>query len=156
MVKLSLGGWSCHRFWILPSTVINVFSSGGIDGYVSNVFLCINPYLKTVTVPIQSFCYGERGIVQITEGYLNHATQWSWQKIAVIILPSQPNGLNLPLTKSIDYYIKGWGGCVVASECTKASIKVHTDTLKYKTSIFVKVTQSMWKSPLFCNRYLRR
>ena len=130
---ISAGGFGAVIDFDPSSTVINVFSSGGIDGYVSNVFLCINPYLKTVTVPDPIICYGERGIVQITEGYLNHATQWSWQKDSCDnITFASGTFLNLPLTKSIDYYIKGWGGCVVASECTKASIKVHTDTLKYQ------------------------
>lgn len=131
---ISIGGFGGVIDFEPSSSVINVFSSGGIDGYLSNVFLCVNPYLKTIEIPNPIVCYNSPGIVKITEGYLNHATQWSWQiGDCNEITFASGTILNLPITEDVDYYIRGWGGCVVTNECKKASLKVHTDTLKYQT-----------------------
>ena len=131
---ISIGGFGAVIDFDPSSSVINVFSSGGIDGFLSNVFLCVNPYLKTIEIPNPIVCYNSPGIVKIKEGYLNHATQWSWQiGDCNNITFASGTQLNLPIKSDVDYYIRGWGGCVVNNECKKASLKVHTDTLKYQT-----------------------
>lgn len=112
--------------------VINIISTGGLDAFLLNFFVCVNPYLKDVRVVTPNICWGERGLVQIAEAYLNGATQWSWQRNDCnSITFASGDFLDLRLTSDVSYFIKGSGGCVTKNDCVKADIRVFVDSLNY-------------------------
>ena len=114
--------------------VINIISTGGLDAYLLNFFVCVNPYIKDLRVVTPHICWGERGLVQIAEGYLNGATQWSWQRNDCSnITFASGDFLDIRLTSDISYFVKGSGGCVTTDNCLRADIKVFVDTISYRS-----------------------
>ncbi|MBC7884346.1 MAG: hypothetical protein H7X99_02655, partial [Saprospiraceae bacterium] len=129
---ISVGGFGAIVDFDPSSSELNIISSGGLDAFMVNIFICVNPYLKTIRAVRPEICKGQRGVVQIVEGFLNSATQWSWQKDSCTnITFASGNFIDQVLTENTTYYIKGFGGCVVADECKKVEIKVFTDSLQY-------------------------
>lgn len=112
---------------------LNIFSSGGLDAFMINVFVCVNPYIKELRVVKPNLCYGENVFIQIVEGHLNSATQWSWQreKCDNLTFAAGPF-LNIPVLNNTSFFVKGWGGCVVNDQCRKIDIQVFKDTLQYQ------------------------
>jgi hypothetical protein len=114
--------------------VINIISTGGLDAYLLNFFVCVNPYIKDLRVVTPEICWGERGLVQIAEGFLNGATQWSWQRNDCSnITFASGDFLDTRLTSDISYFVKGSGGCVTTDNCLRADIRVFVDTLNYRS-----------------------
>lgn len=115
------------------SNVVNIFSNGGLDGFLWNVFVCVNPYLKSIEVEKNVLCFGERVNIEITEGYLNDATQWSWQRDSCEnITFASGDALNVSVPRTTTFFVKGFGGCVSNDSCTSIPITVFTDTLNYR------------------------
>lgn len=112
---------------------INVISTGSLDGFMFNVFVCVNPYLKELRVVKPEICFGENILIQVVEGYLNSATQWSWQRNSCesITFAAGPF-LNIPVQNNTSFFVKGWGGCVLNDQCKKIDIRVHKDSLRYQ------------------------
>ncbi|MBK9737867.1 MAG: T9SS type A sorting domain-containing protein [Saprospiraceae bacterium] len=130
---ISTGGFGAIVDFDPTSGELNILSNGGLDAYLINDFICVNPYLKVVNVPRPEVCKGDRGLIQITEGYLNGASQWSWQKDSCSnITFASGSFIDQVLNKSINYYLKGSGGCIINSECRQINIKVFTDSLIYQ------------------------
>ena len=111
----------------------NIFSTGGLDAFLVSIFICINPYLKEIRAVKPEICLGENVLIQVVEGYLNNATQWSWQRNdCSSITFAAGNFLNIPVTQNTTFYIKGWGGCIINDPCKKIEIKVFKDSLRYQ------------------------
>lgn len=112
---------------------LNILSSGGLDAFMVNTFVCVNPYLKELRVSKSEICFGENAFMQVVEGYLNDATQWSWQRDKCDNLTfAAGTFLNLKVQNNTSFFVKGWGGCVLNDECKKIDIKVFKDTLRYQ------------------------
>jgi len=130
---ISTGGFSSIVDFDPSSGVVNIFSSGGLDGFLWSVFVCVNPYLKSIHVEKDMLCFGERVMIEITEGYLNDATQWSWQRDSCEnITFASGDLLNVRVPRNTIFYVKGFGGCISNDSCSAIPIKVFTDTLNYQ------------------------
>lgn len=130
---ISVGGFGAIVDFDPTSSEINIISSGGLDAFMSNVFICVNPYIKNVRAVKSELCEGERAVVQIVEGYLNSATQWSWQRDSCEnITFASGTFIDQNITKNTTYYLKGWGGCVLNDECKRIDISIFTDSLVYQ------------------------
>lgn len=113
---------------------INVISTGGLDAFLVDIFICVKPYLKTVQAVRPEICKGDRAVVQIVEGYLNSATQWSWQRDSCDnITFASGTFIDQSIQSSRSYFVKGFGGCVQDDICTKVDVKVFTDSLRYQS-----------------------
>jgi hypothetical protein len=129
---ISTGGYGAIVDFDPTINQINIISTGGLDAFMISIFACVNPYIKTLTAVRPEVCYGENILLQITEGYLNDATQWSWQKDNCDnITFASGTFLNIPISKNTTFYVKGYGGCVVSDPCKKIETRVFRDTLKY-------------------------
>ena len=130
---VTTGGFGAIVDFDPTSSEVSIFSSGGLDAFLSNVFICVNPYLKEVKVSKPEICLGENVMIQVVEGYLNNATQWSWQRENCnSITFAAGNFLNIPVTKNTTFYLKGWGGCIINDTCKRIDIRVFTDSLRYQ------------------------
>ncbi len=130
---ISTGGFGAIVDFDPGSSEVNIFSTGGLDAFLWNTFVCVNPYIKDLRVVKSEICLGEKILIQIAEGYLNSATQWSWQRDSCNnITFASGNFLNIPVEKNTSLFVKGFGGCVVNDECKKIDIRVFTDSLKYQ------------------------
>lgn len=115
------------------SSSTNIFSSGGLDGFMWNVFICINPYIKKLSVEKSILCAGDKVLIRVEEGYLNDATQWSWQRADCNSNTfASGDELNIRVDTSTVFYVKGWGNCVVNDECKEIPIQVFKDSLIYQ------------------------
>ncbi|MBK9150616.1 MAG: T9SS type A sorting domain-containing protein [Saprospiraceae bacterium] len=133
---ISVGAFGAIVDFDPSQAVINIISTGGLDAFMLNISICVNPYLKELRVLKPVICSGDRGIVQIMEGYLNGASQWSWQRNDCnSITFASGDFIDLRLTQSVTYYIKGTGGCIEEPICHRADIRVFTDTLNYLNAI---------------------
>jgi len=129
---ISVGGFGVNVDFDPSSSEAIIFSTGGIDGFVWNTFVCVNPYIKSVKAFKPVVCHDENILIQILEGYLNSATQWSWQRGSCnSITFASGNFLSIPIDTSTSFYVKGFGGCVTNDECKKIDIKVFKDSLVY-------------------------
>ncbi len=116
------------------SGVVNIFSSGGLEGFLWNVFVCVNPYLKSIRVEKDMLCFGERVLIEIEEGYLNDATQWSWQRDSCNnITFASGDFLNVNVPRNTTFFVKGFGGCISNDTCRSIPITVFRDTLNYQS-----------------------
>ncbi len=127
---ISVGGFGAIVDFDLSSDILDIYSNGGIDAFLLNVFTCINPYLKTLKVEKSIICPGENIFIQVEEGYLNSATQWSWQRHRCEnITFASGDFLSIPIDTSTSFFVKGFGGCVLNDECQKVDIKIFTDSI---------------------------
>ena len=130
---ITVGGFGAIVDFDPTSSEINIISSGGLDAFLVNVFICVNPYIKNVRAVKSELCEGERAVVQIVEGYLNSATQWSWQRDSCEnITFASGTFIDQNISKNTTYYLKGWGGCVLNDECKRIDISIFTDGLVYQ------------------------
>lgn len=130
---ISSGGFGAIADFDPTSSEVNIFSNGGLDGFLWNTFVCVNPYLKTFQAAKTELCPGEKVFIQITEGYLNDATQWSWQRDTCnSITFASGDFLSIDVDTNTTFLIKGFGGCVVNDQCKKIDIKVFKDSLVYQ------------------------
>lgn len=130
---ISVGSFGAIVDFDPSSNVVNIFSNGGLDGFMWNVFVCVNPYLKSLRVEKDRLCFGERVMIEITEGYLNDATQWSWQRDSCDnITFASGDFLNAPVPRNTTFFVKGFGGCVSNDSCASIPISVFRDTLNYQ------------------------
>jgi hypothetical protein len=128
-----VGGFGAFVDFDPGAADVSIISSGGLDEFMVNIFLCINPYLKEFKAVRPEICLGEKVLIQVVEGYLNSATQWSWQRDSCNgITFAAGNFLNIPVTQNTTFYIKGWGGCIVNDPCKTIDIRVFRDSLKYR------------------------
>lgn len=115
------------------SSEVNIFSNGGLDAFLWNTFVCINPYLKSFKAEKTTLCQDEKVFIQIEEGYLNDATQWSWQRDSCSSITfASGDFLNIEVERNTTFFIKGFGGCVVNDPCKKIDISVFKDSLVYQ------------------------
>lgn len=127
---ISTGGFGAVVDFDPSSNVINIFSNGGIDNFLMNTFICVNPYIKSIVVEKNIICPGESVLIQIKEGYLNDATQWSWQrKDCNSNTFASGDFLNIPIDTSTTFFVKGFGGCVTHDQCQKIDIKIFSDSI---------------------------
>jgi len=130
---ISVGGFGAIVDFDPGPSEVNIISTGGVDGFLFSSFICVNPYLKEFRAIQNEVCYGRNVLIQITEGYLNDATQWSWQRDSCnSITFAAGNFLNIPVTRNTTFFIKGWGGCVLDDHCKTIDIKAFTDSLRYQ------------------------
>jgi len=130
---ISTGGFGAIVDFEPGSSETNIFSTGGLDAFLLNIFLCVNPYIKEVKAIKPEICLGERVLIQVVEGYLNSATQWSWQRDSCNnITFASGNFLNVLAPRNTTFFVKGFGGCVVNDECKMVDIKVFKDSLRYQ------------------------
>jgi hypothetical protein len=130
---ISTGGFGATVDFDPSSGVINIFSTGGLDAFLLNTFICVNPYLKKLTALKPEICFGERAFIQISESHLNGATQWSWQRDSCSnITFASGDFLNVFVSKNTSFFVKGFGGCVVNDLCRKVDIKVFKDSIRYQ------------------------
>ncbi|MBK9254950.1 MAG: T9SS type A sorting domain-containing protein [Saprospiraceae bacterium] len=112
---------------------ISIFSTGGLDAFLLNFSICVNPYIKELIIEDADICWGDRGIVRIAEGYLNGATQWSWQRNNCdAITFASGDFIDLRLIEDVSYFVKGSGGCITEENCLRADFRVFTDTFNYQ------------------------
>lgn len=127
---VSCGGFGAVVDFDPSSQSLNIFSNGGLDAYLLSVFICVNPYLKTINVQKNIICPGETVLIQIVEGYLNAATQWSWQKNSCTNNTfASGDFINIPIDTSTSFFIKGTGGCIIDEQCIKVDIKIFNDSI---------------------------
>lgn len=130
---ISTGGFGAIADFDPTSSEVNIFSNGGLDAFLWNTFICINPYLKTFHAEKTELCPGEKVFIQIDEGYLNDATQWSWQRDSCrSITFASGDFLNINVDRNTTFFIKGFGGCVLNDQCKKIDIKLFKDSLIYQ------------------------
>ena len=130
---ISTGGFGAIADFDPTSSEVNIFSNGGLDAFLWNTFVCINPYLKEFHADKTTLCPGEDVFIRIDEGYLNDATQWSWQRDSCnSITFASGSFLNIPVPRNTTFLIKGYGGCVVNDPCKKIDIKLFKDSLVYQ------------------------
>jgi Secretion system C-terminal sorting domain len=130
---ISVGGYGAIVDFDPTSSEINIISSGGLDGFMVNIFICVNPYIKNFRALKSELCEGERAVIQIVEGYLNSATQWSWQRDSCDnITFASGTFIDQNINKNTTYYLKGWGGCVLNDECKRIDISIFRDSLIYQ------------------------
>lgn len=150
---ISTGGFGAIVDFAPGSAESNIFASGGSDAFLLNLFICINPYLKEVFAVKPQICLGEKALILIQEGYLNSATQWSWQRDSCSgVTFASGDFINVPVTENTSFYVKGFGGCVVSDLCTKIDISIFTDSLEYLyvnlcEGDSVQVGNKFYKSP---------
>jgi hypothetical protein len=112
----------------------NIISSGGLDAFMANIYECVNPYIKTLTATKTVVCKGDKVLINIAEGFLNGATQWSWERDSCTALAfSTGTFIEQTITRNINYFVKGSGGCVVNGICKSVAIKAFTDSLNYQS-----------------------
>ena len=129
---VSVGAFGAITDFDPSSSESNIFSTGGLDGFLWNTFICVNPYIKNVRAFKPEICPGEKILVQILEGYLNSATQWSWQRNRCDnITFASGNFLNINIDTSSTFYVKGFGGCVTNDQCKKIEVRVFEDSVVY-------------------------
>lgn len=127
---ISTGGFGANVDFDPSSDDLTLFSNGGLDAFFYSVFICVNPYLKTVKVQKNIICPSETVLIQIEEGYLNSATQWSWQRNSCNSNTfASGDFINIPIDTSTSFYLKGAGGCIVEDLCTKIDIKIFSDSI---------------------------
>lgn len=127
---ISTGGFGGVVDFDPTSNESNIFSNGGLDAYLISNFICINPYIKSIKVAKNIICPGENILIQIEEGYLNSATQWSWQRNKCDnITFASGDFLNIQIDTSTIFYVKGFGGCVNHDQCKKIDIKIFQDSI---------------------------
>ncbi len=68
------------------SSEANIFSNGGLDGFLWNVFVCVNPYIKSVFVEKQQLCPFQNVLIRIEEGILQENSVFSLGCSAQMIL----------------------------------------------------------------------
>ncbi len=130
---ISVGGFGAIVDFDPSSSESNIISSGGLDAFMSNVFICVNPYIKNVRAMKSELCEGERAVVRILEGYLNSATQWSWQRDnCENITFASGTFIDQKITQNTTYYLKGWGGCVLNDQCKRIDVSIFRDSLVYQ------------------------
>jgi hypothetical protein len=130
---ISTGGFGAIVDFDPSSNEVNIFSNGGLDAFLWNTFVCVNPYLKTLKAEKSILCPGEKVLIQVEEGYLNDATQWSWQRNSCNnITFASGDFLNVDVKVNTTFFAKGFGGCVVNDECKSIDIKVFKDSLIYQ------------------------
>lgn len=131
---ISNGGFGAIADFDPTSSEVNIFSNGGLDAFMWNTFVCVNPYLKAFHAEKSILCPGERVLIQIDEGYLNDATQWSWQRDSCnSITFASGDFLNIDVPNNTTFLLKGFGGCVKNDPCKKIDIKVFKDSLIYQS-----------------------
>jgi len=130
---ISTGGFGAVVDFAPGSAESNIFASGGSDAFLLNIFICINPYLKEVFAVKPQICLGDKALILIQEGYLNSATQWSWQRDSCSnVTFASGDFINIPVTENTSFYVKGFGGCVVSDLCTKIDVSIFTDSLEFQ------------------------
>jgi hypothetical protein len=130
---ISTGGFGAIADFDPSSNQVNIFSNGGLDAFLWNTFVCVNPYLKTLRVEKSILCPGEKVLIQVEEGYLNDATQWSWQRNSCnSITFASGDFLNVDVKVNTTFFAKGFGGCVLNDQCKSVDIKVFKDSLIYQ------------------------
>ena len=130
---ISTGGFGAITDFDPTSSEINIFSNGGLDAFLWNTFVCVNPYIKSIKVEKSELCFGEKALIRVEEGYLNGATQWSWQRDSCGgITFASGDFLNLPVSRNTSFFVKGFGGCAQNDPCRKIDIKVFKDSLRYQ------------------------
>jgi hypothetical protein len=130
---ISNGGFGAIADFDPTSSEVNIFSNGSLDAFLWNTFICINPYIKSFSAQKTILCPGEKVFIQIDEGYLNDATQWSWQRDSCkSITFASGDFLNVDVERNTTFFVKGFGGCVVNDPCKKIDIKVFKDSLVYQ------------------------
>lgn len=150
---ISSGGFGATVDFEVSSDELEIFSHGGIDAFLLNIFTCINPYLKKLKVEKNIICPGENILIQVEEGYLNAATQWSWQRHRCNnITFASGDFLSIPIDTSTTFYVKGFGGCVTNDECQKIEIKIFTDSIVNQDIIlcegdYIQVGQNFYTTP---------
>jgi Secretion system C-terminal sorting domain len=150
---ISTGGFGAIVDFAPGSAESNVFASGGSDAFLLNVSICINPYLKEVFAVKPEICLGEKALILIQEGYLNSATQWSWQRDSCNgVTFASGDFVNVPVTENTSFYVRGFGGCVVSELCTKIDISIFTDSLEVQffnlcEGDSIQVGNKFYKSP---------
>jgi Secretion system C-terminal sorting domain len=128
---VSTGGFGAIVDFAPGSAEANVFANGGSDAFLLNLFICVNPYLKEVSASKPQNCLGEKALILIREGYLNSATQWSWQRESCgNVTFASGDFINVSVTENTSFYVKGSGGCVVNDLCAKVDVEIFTDSLK--------------------------
>lgn len=130
---ISTGGFGAIADFDPSSNEVNIFSNGGLDAFLWNTFVCVNPYLKTLRVEKSILCPGDKVLIQVEEGYLNDATQWSWQRNSCNnITFASGDFLNVDVKVNTTFFAKGFGGCVINDQCKSVDIKVFKDSLIYQ------------------------
>jgi hypothetical protein len=112
------------------SSEANIFSNGGLDGFLWNVFVCVNPYIKSVYIEKPQLCPFQNVLIRIEEGYLNGASQWSWQRGSCNgITFASGSFLNIPVFENTSFFLKGSGGCVSEDSCRQIDITIFRDSI---------------------------
>jgi len=136
---ISVGGFGAVVDFDPTSSSANIFANGGLDGFMVNFSVCVFPYLKTVFAVRPIVCLNDRAVIVVQEGYLNSATQWSWQRDSCNnITFASGDFIDLLATRNITYFVRGFGGCVNSDPCKKIDIKVFRDSIKYQN---IKICQ---------------
>lgn len=130
---ISTGGFGAIADFDPTSSETNIFSNGGLDAFLWNTFVCVNPYLKSFHAEKTTLCYGDKVLITVDEGYLNDATQWSWQRDSCSSITfASGDFLNIPIDRSTTFFLKGYGNCVINDACKKIDIKLFKDSLIYQ------------------------
>ncbi|MFN8339727.1 MAG: SBBP repeat-containing protein [Saprospiraceae bacterium] len=130
---ISTGGFGAIADFDPTSSETNIFSNGGLDAFLWNTFVCVNPYIKSFHAEKTTLCPGDKVFIKVDEGYLNDATQWSWQRDSCSSITfASGDFLNIPIDRNTTFYLKGFGNCVVNDICKKIDIKLFKDSLIYQ------------------------
>ena len=121
-----LGGSFSATVDFNPSANTDNYTSLGLgDGFVTKWNQCTEPDIPTITSSVNNICSGASVGLSITLGNLNNATDWEWYTSSCGT-NSIGTGVNITVTptQDTDYYVRGEGGCIVASTCANISLTI--------------------------------
>lgn len=129
---VTCGGFGAIVDFDPTSGELRIFSSGGQDAFLWNVFVCINSQVREIIVEKLELCRNEKLKIYLKDGSLNGASQWSWSKNDCDNLPfASGDTLNIAINDDVSIFFKGFGGCIGQTPCIRFDVKKFKDSLIY-------------------------